>query len=172
MNEPHFGHMQKKLEELKTDGSNGGSNKASLEHGILIEHMQFVLECQSDITAKIDTIQTKSHQTDLQIQGMRKDLTSHIEKEKTISKTVDEIHNAIKDPEDGMVVRINKMQTERCQELQFQKETKERIETERILDIEAKKARNWQLVMIICVLVIVGGKEVIPYLLKLLAFFP
>ena len=83
-----------------------------------------------------------------------------------------EIKEAIMDPEEGMVVRINKMQTERQQELLFQRETKEQMEADKILESEAKKTRNWQLVMIICVLVIVGGKEVIPYLLKLLAFFP
>lgn len=191
MNEIRFNQMKNSFETFKTlasPGSNGGSPHSTVEYTAFVEHLQNVLECQKDLYDRIDESdrntnekledtneklnEIKEHygKTDLQILSLRKDLSAHIKSEEKVAENIESIKDTLQNCNNGLVVRVNKIEEDRQWEAEQEECRDMKEEKKVVLEMEAKKNRNWQLIMIGVIFAIILGDKAYPYLIKILSF--
>jgi DNA repair ATPase RecN len=183
--------MKNSFETFKTlasPGSNGGSPHSTVEYTAFVEHLQNVLECQKDLYDRIDESdrntnekledtneklnEIKEHygKTDLQILSLRKDLSAHIKSEEKVAENIESIKDTLQNCNNGLVVRVNKIEEDRQWEAEQEECRDMKEEKKVVLEMEAKKNRNWQLIMIGVIFAIILGDKAYPYLIKILSF--
>jgi chromosome segregation ATPase len=184
MNEIRFNQMKNSFETFKTlasPGSNGGSHHSTVEYTAFVEHLQNVLECQKDLYDRIDESdrntneklnEIKEHygKTDLQILSLRKDLSAHIKSEEKVAENIESIKDSLQNCNNGLVVRVNKIEADRQWEAEQEECRDMKEEKKVVLEMETKKNRNWQLIMIGVIFAIILGDKAYPYLIKILSF--